>query len=178
MFEDGKINTFTYSKDTLRGAVHLPSFEVFSLEPISSEDSLYKIDLDSIVGPDSEIEKYVKAVNTLISNQKEFPQRIVKALWDDFNGVGPLSGMWWNGSIDEVAEDLEEEKLSGPNALYQFMTLSHLRVRPEYSTPSKPMLEFAFHASFEEEHGVGILTDGTSILGSGYMMSVSPYKTY
>jgi hypothetical protein len=34
----------------------------------------------------------------------------------------------------------------------------------------------AFEAPFEEEHGVGVLTDGVAILGTGYRYDVTPFK--
>jgi hypothetical protein len=40
----------------------------------------------------------------------------------------------------------------------------------------KPVVELSFHAAFEEEHGVGVLTDGNTILGTGYSVDVRPFK--
>ena len=41
--------------------------------------------------------------------------------------------------------------------------------------PIDPLVELSFHAAFEEEHGVSVLTDGDSILGTGYYLDVVPY---
>jgi hypothetical protein len=33
----------------------------------------------------------------------------------------------------------------------------------------------SFHAAFEENHGVGVLTDGETIVGTGYGADVTPF---
>jgi hypothetical protein len=38
----------------------------------------------------------------------------------------------------------------------------------------RPLAELSFHAAFEEEHGVGILTDGRQVVGIGYLADVEP----
>ena len=35
---------------------------------------------------------------------------------------------------------------------------------------------FEFHAAFDEDHGVAILTDGQKVLGTGYSGEVEPFK--
>ena len=41
----------------------------------------------------------------------------------------------------------------------------------------KPIVELSFGAAFEEEHGVGILTDGAKIIGIGYSYDVTPFES-
>jgi malic enzyme len=38
----------------------------------------------------------------------------------------------------------------------------------------KAIVALSLHADFEEEHGVGVLTDGEAILGLGYSADVLP----
>jgi hypothetical protein len=57
------------------------------------------------------------------------------------------------------------------------MRLSSICVRPRVEGYDKPIVELRFAAAFEEEHGVGVLTDGGKILGTGYSVDVTPYES-
>ena len=56
------------------------------------------------------------------------------------------------------------------------MRLSQIAIRKQIHGYERPVVEMSFAAAFEEEHGVGILTDGKTILGTGYQSSVSLFK--
>ncbi|MFN9912578.1 MAG: hypothetical protein ACK53L_08340, partial [Pirellulaceae bacterium] len=46
----------------------------------------------------------------------------------------------------------------------------------QYSSDSKaPLAMINFSSYFEDEHGLGVLTNGTSVLGLGYAGEASPY---
>ena len=67
--------------------------------------------------------------------------------------------------------------LTGPDALRHWMRLSRVWVRKKVERWNGPLVELSFHAAFEPEHGVGILTDGEAILGTGYDYDVTPFKS-
>jgi hypothetical protein len=50
-----------------------------------------------------------------------------------------------------------------------------LTIRESLYEHKKPIAELTFSAGFEPEHGVGILTDGNTILGTSYASDVLPY---
>lgn len=122
----------------------------------------------------------VAAAAKVLANSEALVGKVANALWDDFNGRGPESGMWWHGSLDEVAEVLADEGQSAParaEDLLPLMRLHAIRVHKEVDGYDKPIVELCFHAPFEEEHGVGVLTDGVRIVGTGYTSSVTPFET-
>ena len=100
------------------------------------------------------------------------------ALWDEFNGRGPDSGMWWHGDTEQWVEGLDSSGLPLPTKaddLLGLMALSSIVVRRKVDGYDKPVVELSFAAAFEEEHGVGVLTDGKKVLGTGYSTDVTPY---
>jgi hypothetical protein len=122
----------------------------------------------------------VELAETVFANQSALVTAIVRALWDDFNGRGPASRMWWHGKLDDVAKSFAYAKLprpNGPDDLLAGLRVNAILVRrgfPAYEH-EQPLVEIDFHAVFEEEHGVGVLTDGTSVLGTGYSLEVTPF---
>jgi hypothetical protein len=48
-------------------------------------------------------------------------------------------------------------------------------VRPKVEGCDGPVAELTFAAVFEEEHGLGVLTDGEGVLGIGYVADVQPF---
>jgi hypothetical protein len=115
-------------------------------------------------------------VARVLSRQAVLAPAVVAALWDDFNGQGPKSGMWWHGALDEVIDEVDPDlpPLTNPEALYAWLRLTDITVRSGFD---HPLVELSFEAPFEEEHGVGVLTDGDTIRGTGYSGDVSPFKT-
>ena len=87
--------------------------------------------------------------------------------------------MWWHGDLDQVADGLEDAELTPPKKaddMFKLMNFAGIRVHPSVHRFKKPIAELYFGAAFEEEHGVGVLTDGERILGTGYSLDVTPFK--
>jgi hypothetical protein len=88
--------------------------------------------------------------------------------------------MYWHGDLDAVAEGLEfEDTLKPPRKaadLPRLMQLTNIAIQKRKHGQDKPLAELSFAAAFEEEHGVGVLTDGKTILGIGYSADVRPFK--
>jgi hypothetical protein len=51
-------------------------------------------------------------------------------------------------------------------------------IRPRVDDYEKPCGVICFEAAFDAEHGLGLLTDGIRVLGTGYQMSVVPFFKY
>jgi hypothetical protein len=131
---------------------------------------------------------------------------IVTALWEDFIGKGPDSRMWWHGNLKAVKQCISQRayppnkarivRLDGPADLLPWMRLLTILIHePRKATLTAinpvtgkvikldrtcsarpPLAEFSFSSPFEEEHGVGVLTDGTSVLGTGYSIDVNFFE--
>jgi hypothetical protein len=84
--------------------------------------------------------------------------------------------MWWHGDLDALAEVLDDgRRPARAEDLLGLMQLSGVVVRRDVDGHDGPLAELRFHAAFEEEHGVGVLTDGTTIVGTGYSCDVLPF---
>jgi len=110
----------------------------------------------------------------VLANQVQLVPKVTAALWDDINGRGPDSGMWWHNDLAAVCEHLPA--LARPEDLLGIMGLSDIMVHKLVFRDERPLVELSFEAPFETEHGVGILTDGESVLGTGYSGDVIPFE--
>lgn len=123
----------------------------------------------------------ISVAAAVLGYQDELARKVIDGLWDDFNGRGPDSGMYWHGDLDAVAEGLEwgDEDAEPPTSakdLLKLMSLNGIIIRRGVHGYDKPVAELSFSAAFEDEHGVGILTDGRTIIGIGYSSDVQPFK--
>jgi hypothetical protein len=115
----------------------------------------------------------------LLVGQSTLVSTITQALWNDFTGDGPPSGMWWHGDLHQVGRMSCGAPPTGPDDLLRMMVLDDIAVskmsyypahlsEEERETSDEPVAKFVFRAQFEQEHGVGVLTDGIRVLGLGY----------
>ena len=163
------------------GACSLPAFTVFKYkweafvpEPVAEHELMF----GDTEGREPSAGA-VKLALRVIANQAALPSLITSAFWAEFNGRGPKSEMWWYGDMDQVAEAFEGDERprpTGPNDLLPMLRSRELTIRESIYEYKKPIAELTFSAGFEPEHGVGILTDGSAILGTGYACDVLPYK--
>ena len=113
----------------------------------------------------------------------ETRQQIIDALWADVEGAGPDSGMWWHDNLEQVCE-LSDLDAGDPNNgsinceadLYQLLGAPSIFVQETGYGYPHPCAVICLEAPFEIEHGIGLLTDGEKILGTGYSMDVSPFE--
>jgi len=116
----------------------------------------------------------------------------IGALWTDLSGAGVDSGMWWNGALARASNGKPEEltgmlselgykiklpRLTSPTALNAWLQPKSVRIRQKTFRHKQPVAELCFEAGFDPEHGVGILTDGTRILGIGYSGETELFET-
>jgi hypothetical protein len=128
----------------------------------------------------------VALAQKVLGNQVALVGAVIAAVWEDINGRGPESGMWWHGDFSfpkgdttglrqsSIINCLTEDGfvLDGPEDLKQLMRLCDIVIRNNVSGYNGSLVELGFDAAFEMEHGVGILTDGDQILGTGYRCDV------
>jgi len=170
------LGEFSYEDEHWSKLISLPSFNKFKLnfnenKCNSDEISFYSEDVDLIPTINS-----IKLLNLILSNQEKISNMIVKVLWDDFHGTNYNSGMWWHGAFDEVFEYIEKKPTSAEE-LFNHLSFSCVTINNSTEIDDEePIAEISFEASFEEEHGVSVLTDGIDILGTGYILSVTPFK--
>lgn len=175
--------TFEHDRVRWAGMVEAPAFRAFRWDTDNgrADGPPAKVDLhfESYDEADLPTDGMVAMAERVLAGQAELVPKVTAALWDDFNGRGGDSGMWWHGGLEDVKWVLGNEAVSPPNEaddLLRLMRLAAIVVRPRVYGYEKPIVELSFHAAFEEEHGVGVLTDGTDVLGTGYSIDVTPYK--
>ena len=104
---------------------------------------------------------------------------VTGVLWDQFNGRGAKSDMWWYGDINQVVENFGYGDLPAPKRpedLVPVMSFIRVRIYEEKYDYKLPFADLNFNTLFEEEHGLSILTDGKVILGTGYMHDAIPLE--
>jgi hypothetical protein len=163
----------------------MPAFKAFTYRFRARSAGTSKVPLHFEVEDEEQLptRPAVAIAKRLIRNEKAIVSKLLKALFDDLHGKGPKSGMWWHGDIDSIYEDLSEEtgslrnlKIEKPETLTRLLGSPSITIRESGYGYKQPRATICFEALFETEHGIGILTDGTRILGTGYEMDVSPFK--
>jgi hypothetical protein len=176
-----QLGTFTHDGELgWVGVGKLPAFDIFTWETEDEPpNGKYEVMFDSEDATEPSAAAAALAVS-VITHQKQLAQLVIQALWDDFNGRGPKSGMWWSGDMKQVEEVFgydDRPAPSGPNDLLSAMRFTGVTIREEIYDYEGPVAELHFAAVFEEEHAVGILTDGSKIIGTGYSSDVTPFES-
>ncbi|MBN1912096.1 MAG: hypothetical protein JW818_20420 [Pirellulales bacterium] len=180
------LGNITYDDISWIRVFSLPAFKVFKYRSDRRNAGSSRIEIRFWVDEDGQLpsESAIAVAKKVIENQEVLVRRLKKSFYDDLNGRGPDSGMWWHGNIQFVREILTDERDGKKaqtlksvddldNVLGEPVVWIQESVGSEYD---KPCAVLGFGARFEIEHGVGILTDGTRILGTGFLNDVSPFK--
>ena len=171
-----KLGRFEHDGVAWTRTVKTPGFKPFRYEGSSTKCELGFETKDENEPPSREA---LAVSDRVLANQAALVAKVAEALWDDFTGKGPDSGMYWHGDLDSLADGMEfEESLKPPKKaadVPRLMQLTNITIQKSRRA-QKPLAELSFAAAFEEEHGVGILTDGRTILGIGYSSDVRPFK--
>ncbi len=170
--------TFKYDRDddAWVTTVKAPAFDAFTWEQEPTGERKLMIEADDPKDVPSKAAMAVAA--RVLAAQAELPGKVIRALWDDFNGRSGDSGMWWHGDLKEVA--LMSGRHPAPKRaedLLSAMRFVRIVIRKDADGYEKPVAELVFSAVFEEEHGVGVLTDGKEILGTGYMGEAAAFDS-
>ena len=182
-WEHPQLGKFNYEEPAWEGTVQAPAFDVFTFDDrrakLREPEQTYRISFEA----EDENEKPSAeeiAVALAVLAEAELPKKLMKALWDDFNGRGPKSGMWWHGQLEQVADGMAQKE-GGPGVpkkaddLRRLLRFRAFKVRKEARRYDKPVVELSFDAAFEVEHGLSVLTDGNKILGTGYNVDVGAF---
>lgn len=183
MWKHPKLGRFDYGGHAWRAFRNLPALKKFSYDtgydnaPRSTGTHLVALLARDEKQPPSAAQ--VKLALAVVENQDALVAEIARALWEEFNGRGPVSGMWWHGALKDIARQVESKhvrRLAGPDDVAALLQVESVIVHREYDDYPGPIGEITFHAAFEQEHGVSVLTDGRSALGCGYALEPSLYE--
>jgi hypothetical protein len=118
-------------------------------------------------------------------SQKKLVHNVCQAFFDDLHQDGyhaesvPHSkfGMWWSEDPVEVAmscreallKRLKRDRLRQPDDLIAVLYEPSIAIYPSMMVSnSTPRTLINLGAEFEDEHGVSVLTDGSTVLNLGY----------
>ena len=177
-----QLGDFSYDSDEggWVGRIDLPAMKIFNWEDEEPPTGKYEL----VFRNEDEDEKppsagAVQIALAVLANQAKLPQMVTGILWDQFNGRGTRSDMWWYGDMNQVTENFGYGDLPPPKRpedlapVMNFLRVNIYEQKYEYKIP---FADLNFNTLFEEEHGVSILTDGKVILGTGYMHDASPLE--
>jgi hypothetical protein len=168
--------------------MNVPAFAAFSYDTGYSNAHRSTGDITFTFSPwlandhlDAPTPGMIAVAEKILDDPKKTVQMVAEALWQDFNGRGPDSGMWWHGEMDEIFPTFEELKLPPPTRGEDVLNLLNpdgIDVFDRSWDLPDPVAYLQFHAAFEQEHGLTLLSNGDAILGIGYAGGeVSPWKT-
>ena len=177
-------NGFAWDQQRLLKAFSIfPYVEYPKTSKWDHKTPLVDISFESFEDENVPTQQQVKTALTVLSNHEKLIEEGLMALFDDIKGTGPGSGMWWRFEMDVIKDRFEYKH---PNFVpYVFDQPEHLHMM--LGSPSISVCEsnlgsensyanLCFEACFEPEHGVGLLTDGQSIIGLGYSGEARPFK--
>jgi hypothetical protein len=179
-----RLGRFAHDSLAWIGIVKAPAFDAFAYDTGYSNagppDGNYELAFDADDEEEQPSAGAIALAEKVLADAAALVPTVTKAIWEDFNGRGPDSGMWWHGDLSTVAEAMEDSGLPPPTKaddLLKVMRLFRISVRKNADGYDKPVVELCFWAAFEEEHDVGVLTDGKSVVGIGHHIDVSAFES-
>jgi hypothetical protein len=164
--------------------INVPAFDAFSwptkYKDPGAPNGKYGLGVCSATRTGPPLPAGVALAERILREPEMLLSPVTEALWDDFNGRGPDSGMWWHGKLDQVAEHVKDNGLECPNSpkdLLKLLRLEGIWIVNHHDRFDSPLAVLTFWALFEEEHGVGVLTDGDRVLGLGYSIEPEPFSS-
>ena len=167
-----------------RGSLDLPAFAAFRYLPNGKQQRRSKVPVE-IFGEPPPSKPAMKVLSSIRTSQKRLVVDICKTFFRDLHqqGYDDLSaelegfGMWWSRDPVSVALSCREALLKRrkrdhmwePEDLFAVLYEPRIRIHPDLGEPDgPPHTVIQMGAEFEEEHGVGVVTDGKRVIGLGY----------
>jgi hypothetical protein len=171
------LGVFTRSGSAWKGVIELPAFAAFSFDTgydnARRSNGRYELELcDRATPPTDEL---IAAVLALRTHQRQVVAEIVRLLWESLAGTGRYIPI---GDMQAVTETLARQNIPAPRSaesLTPLLGLYRITVQGRAFEHDEPVIWLDFHAALEEEHGIGVLTDGQHVLGIGYAGDVYPF---
>jgi hypothetical protein len=112
-WQHSELGQFDYDGSAWTKTIDVPAFQAFRYDtgypnaPCST--GKYELAFEADDETDLPSADAVALAAALLANPEQVVAAVTAALWDDFNGRGPDSGMWWHGDLDEVADWAEDD---------------------------------------------------------------------
>lgn len=185
------LGTFTYDYVGWSRKLELPAFNRFRYVWGGGQRASATVELSFVAEdagddrPEEPNGDCIHLANLIIANQHALNELLLEAVWQDLNGLGPSSGMWWHGDWPTIREMIRSgwkhapppPPLDSKDDLYSHLGNLRIYINDDNRNQLPGCARFAFDSAIDPEHGVGVLCDGRKILGVGYSYDSTPYRT-
>src|SRR5262249_11813194 len=114
-WKHAQLGTFKYdgSEDGWVGQIELPAMKIFNWEDADKPTGKYELVFrnEENKQPSANAAQIALEVQ---ANQAKLPAMVTGVLWEQFNGRGKKSDMWWYGDVKQVAENFGYGDLPPP----------------------------------------------------------------
>src|SRR5688500_7334400 len=122
MWQHPRLGTCNVSKGGWSRTVHVPAFAAFSYDTgysnarrstgdVSLGMHYHLLGATAAPSPPPEM---VALAEKVMADPQALVNTVIAALWDDFNGRGPDSGMWWHGGMETINKSFMSAGLPPP----------------------------------------------------------------
>ena len=164
------------------GAVSLPLFRKFTYRAKEDPSASIQLRFDAYEPDETPSEEMIQVALATVANHEQLVATGLKVLHDDFHGRGADSGMWWTDDVDHILEILgdrySKDVLDSPPGLYRLLGCPSIDVQETGYGYDKPCAIIGFESEIDIEHGIGLLTDGKQIIGSGYRCDAGAFPEF
>ncbi|MCS7468283.1 hypothetical protein NZK35_16650 [Stieleria sp. ICT_E10.1] len=176
-----KLGAFEFEDLGWFAEVRMPGFTQFDLDTPSDYDrAIIEFSFDAYEPNEFPNDDMVHVASNLFENHRRLITDGVSLLFDDIRGVGTDSGMWWHGDLEHVNEILENHarRLDELEGLFPLLNGPSVLIQEIGYGFDAACAIIGFESLIDVEHGIGWLTDGNKILGTGYRSDVSPNSSH
>lgn len=162
------------------GTAELPRFAMFTYRPRKQTNPSSTVPIHIATYDESELPTgaVIRVACKTLTNIDQLLDDALAALFRDFAGEGPDSGMWWHDDMEHVLEILSGSSrlLASVQDLPDLLGAPSILIQESGYGYDAACAIMGFESPIDEEHGIGFITDGETILGTGYRSDVSPFN--
>ena len=157
--------------------IKLPGFAQFDLDaPPDYDRTVIELTFEADEPDEFPSNEMANVASRIVDHHQRLIADGVRLFFDDICGHGPDSGMWWHDDLDHVNEIIahEAKRLDQLEDMFALLNGPSLFVQASGYGFDAACAIIGFESPIDFEHGVGWLTDGNRVLGTGYRSDVSP----
>src|SRR5687768_10119261 len=94
------VGEFKYDGSFWINTVSMPAFKAFAYAHARRSTGKHQLAFEADDDDETPSPAAVALSKKVLANQKQLVSKVTEALWKDFTGEGPKSGMWWHGDLE------------------------------------------------------------------------------
>ena len=161
--------------------VKMPGFTKFDVDaPPDYDRAIVDFTFDAYEPDEFPSDAMIRVASDLFMNHGQLITDGARMLFDDIRGDGPDSGMWWHDDLSHVNEILANhaKRLAELEDIFTLLNGPSVLIQESGYGFDRACAIIGFESPIDIEHGLGWLTDGNQILGTGYRSDVSPNSAH